>query len=261
MADGDDDDDVDRPQLSAESLAALREFLGDKALQQKVKAEIQAFQRDAELGDVLTARMATAEYWENRYRRTDEPEEFEWLAGWDKLQSLCEDWLGDRRHREGPLLVVGCGNSRLTEELAKAGWRDIVSADISATVIEKMAQRCPAALRPAVRWVVDDIRRMAFPDAAFETVFDKATLDALLADKSQQDADGVCPDVTLALNEIARVLRPGGRFVWVSFGRPKAQLLRREPWSRTLKLVDRRQIGQPGCISFEAYLLQKAVTS
>lgn len=245
-----EDDDV--VGLSPEAAAALAEFLGNAELQQAVAAEVNAFREECARGEQLTAQMATTRYWEARYKE-EASSDFEWLAGWDRLAPLCAEWLGPAR--DGKLLVVGCGSSPLTANLVQdGGWRSVTATDVSETVIAAMARKHRGL---GVDWRVDDVRKMAFPDCSFDAVLDKATLDALLADRTLQDDDGVCPDVAATLCEVARVLKPGGRFVWVSFGRPKSALLRRPPWGDVLKLAERRTIGDPGCISFEAYLLVK----
>jgi ubiquinone/menaquinone biosynthesis C-methylase UbiE len=66
-------------------------------------------------------------------------------------------------------------------------------------------------------WLVMDCTRMAFPDAQFDVAFDKGTFDALYC-----GADGV-RTVGLALAEVHRVLRPGGLFFEISYGRPDSR--------------------------------------
>jgi ubiquinone/menaquinone biosynthesis C-methylase UbiE len=142
--------------------------------------------------------------------------------------------------------------------MATAGWHGLVSVDCSPAVISRMAKQCGGAL--GMRWEVQDIRRMTYADASFDAVVDKATIDALLADRSQADEDGVSPAVAACLTEICRVLKPGGSLVWVSFGARKTALLQRAPWGAAWDLVDRVEVGDPGCITFDVYHVTKKKT-
>jgi hypothetical protein len=96
-----DDDGDAAPCLSAESLAALREFLGDADLQRRVHAEVAQFSREAEQPDALTAQMAHPEYWNARYAAaadTADDQPHEWLTDFSKLQPHLERWLGIHKH-------------------------------------------------------------------------------------------------------------------------------------------------------------------
>lgn len=256
-------DDEYSTELSPETLAILQAFLKDKDLQERVSKEISDFSSQIEQGDALTAKMATPEYWEDRYvndpPREDE-ETFDWLADYAKVGPVLEEWIGSCK--EGRTLITGCGNSKLTECMARDGkWKNLFSIDCSQTVIRVMEERTRKNLAPEVAeqiaWEVQDIREMTYPGESFDVIVDKATVDALLADKSEQDEDGVCPDVAKTLNEFVRVLKPKGYFIWISFGRPKSALLTRLPWGGKWKIIEKKQIGDPGCITFDAYLLQK----
>ena len=59
---------------------------------------------------------------------------------------------------------------------------------------------------------------MGYPDASFDAVIDKATLDSLLCGENSTANSG------RYVAEVARVLRPGGVFVVVSFGAPEIRL-------------------------------------
>ena len=59
---------------------------------------------------------------------------------------------------------------------------------------------------------------MDFPDAVFNVVLDKATIDAVLC------AEGSLPFVAKCLSEISRVLSSDGVFVCISHGHPNTRL-------------------------------------
>lgn len=169
--------------------------------------------------------------------------------------------------KDAEVLIVGCGNSSLGHDMAADGWMNITSMDCSSTVIEQMktidhplaSQSTAGGLK--MKWDVEDIRAMKYSTGQFDVVLDKATMDALLAASSSQGAawdNNVTPDVHAAFMEIARVIKPGGLLIWVSFGvSKKSLLLDKGPWGKQWRLLKTLQIGESGCISFDCYILQK----
>ncbi len=99
------------------------------------------------------------------------------------------------------VLEVGCGTGFFLLNLAQAGVvGDGWVTDISPGMVE-VAQRNATALGLTVRGRVADAETLPFPDATFDLVVGHAVLHHI-------------PDVGLALREVLRVLRPGGRFVF-----------------------------------------------
>lgn len=76
---------------------------------------------------------------------------------------------------------AGCGTSALSYDLHERGYRDVTSIDFSPACIEAMRARY--ARCPRLRWAVMDMRSLAFPDASFDVVLEKGTLDVLLVDE------------------------------------------------------------------------------
>nr|XP_006128863.2 methyltransferase-like protein 13 [Pelodiscus sinensis] len=109
------------------------------------------------------------------------------------------------------VLVVGCGNSELSEQMYDVGYQDIMNVDISEVVIKQMRER-NADRRPKMSFLVMDMLQMDFPDARFQVVLDKGTLDAILVDEEEATLERV--DRMFA--EISRVLQVGGRYLCVS---------------------------------------------
>ena len=77
-------------------------------------------------------------------------------------------------------MVPGCGNAEFSEDLYDAGYENQVNTDISAVVIEQMAERNKET-RPNMEWLVMDITDMSeFESNRFDIIIDKGTMDALL---------------------------------------------------------------------------------
>jgi len=110
--------------------------------------------------------------------------------------------------KTGKVLVAGCGMSDFSSDLAAYGFSDVTSIDYSATAIAEQNKK-PG--KPGLKYEVNDVRRMnGMADKSYDAVFAKATIDALLC------AEGANANIFNAMNEIRRVLKPGGRFVCIS---------------------------------------------
>ncbi|KFP74892.1 Methyltransferase-like 13, partial [Apaloderma vittatum] len=110
------------------------------------------------------------------------------------------------------VLVVGCGNSELSEQMYDVGMcEDIMNIDISDAVIRQMQERSRSK-RPKMSYLLMDMLQMDFPDAHFQVVLDKGTLDAILTDEEE----ATLAKVDKMFAEISRVLQVGGRYLCVS---------------------------------------------
>jgi trans-aconitate methyltransferase len=103
------------------------------------------------------------------------------------LLELLETKPGER------ILDVGCGTGHLTAKIATNGAQ-VTGVDQSAEMIQEAR-----AAYPALRFEVMDARELTLPDK-FDAVFSNATLHWI-------------KEPERAAQSIARVLRPGGRFV------------------------------------------------
>jgi ubiquinone/menaquinone biosynthesis C-methylase UbiE len=112
--------------------------------------------------------------------------------------------------------MSGCGTSRLSEEMYDDGFSSIVNIDFVAPAIDIMATRNKG--KSGLTWQVMDATALTFPDAYFDAVIDKGTLDSLLCgENSTANASKMCA-------EMARVLKPGGNYMVISYGNPESRL-------------------------------------
>ena len=63
---------------------------------------------------------------------------FDWYAQWQEIRPIFNSFFPQNEHKDDSYLMVGCGNSRLSEEMAIEGYARITNIDISSNVIEKM---------------------------------------------------------------------------------------------------------------------------
>lgn len=79
---------------------------------------------------------------------------------------------------ECKILVIGCGNSKMSEEMYDDGFTNLTNIDISQVVIDQMKVRNEE--RPSMQWIKMDVTEMTFENESFDIVLDKSTIDTLL---------------------------------------------------------------------------------
>ena len=94
---------------------------------------------------------------------------------------------------DGRALEVGCGEGRVSRDLAARGYR-VTGLDAAPTLV-----RAAAELDPHGEYLVGHAEELPFPDQAFDLV---------VAYNALMDV----ADMPRTVSEVARVLRPGGRF-------------------------------------------------
>ncbi|KAG8876513.1 hypothetical protein FRC20_001413 [Serendipita sp. 405] len=63
---------------------------------------------------------------------------FDWFKSFKDIEDYFGTLISDK---SASILMLGCGNSTLSEEMYEAGYTNIVNIDYSAVVIEKMKLR------------------------------------------------------------------------------------------------------------------------
>lgn len=152
----------------------------------------------------------SVDYWEKFFQQRGK-KAFEWYGTYLELCGVLHKYIKPREK----VLVVGCGNSELSEQLYDVGYQDIVNIDISEVVIKQMKER-NASRRPRMSFLKMDMTQMEFPDASFQVVLDKGTLDAVLTDeeeKTLQQVDRMLAEVGRVLQS-PRVGRQSGCLAW-----------------------------------------------
>ena len=92
--------------------------------------------------------------------------------------------------------MVGCGNSKMSEEMARDGYPFIDNMDFSPVVIEKMREVYNESHK-TFEFTTMDATHMNYRDNAFDVCVDKGTFDALACG----------PDRTVIRNLMQEMLR------------------------------------------------------
>ena len=103
--------------------------------------------------------------------------------------------------QDSVVLDIPCGTGILAQQLS-SDRRQVVACDASPTMLEMVAQRAPQVRREQC-----DIRSLPFPDSSFDATITMRLFQHLPFD-----------DVVSALRELQRVIKPGGRVIFDTFG-------------------------------------------
>lgn len=141
-------------------------------------------------------------YWNNFFKERD-VNSFEWYAEWENIK----DYLIKDINKKNKILIIGCGNSNLSNEMYKNGFTNQINIDYSDLVIEQMKK-----MYSNLEYIQMDVTKMDFDDNSFDIVLDKACLDAILCNDKQDVLDSV----TQMMNEIKRVLKSDGKYLCIS---------------------------------------------
>lgn len=144
------------------------------------------------------------QYWDDFFaKRTGA---FEWYGEWNDIKMP----LTNLFDLDSSVLVLGCGNSALSQHMYDHGFHAILNIDYSKAVIRDMAELNKS--RTQMQWVVADARETGLEVASADLVIDKGTLDAMLPVPTEE----AVADATKMIGEACRVLRSGGAYVCVS---------------------------------------------
>uniref|UniRef100_A0A1A8AC67 eEF1A lysine and N-terminal methyltransferase n=1 Tax=Nothobranchius furzeri TaxID=105023 RepID=A0A1A8AC67_NOTFU len=146
---------------------------------------------------------SSAEYWEKFFKKRGE-KAFEWYGDYNKLCGVLHKYI----KVTDKVLVVGCGNSELSEQLYDVGYKHLMNIDISETVVTHMSQR-NAERRPGLLFHQVDATQTPYEDVSYQAALDKGTLDAMASQE-----EGVLAGKMLT--EVSRVLCVGGRYICVT---------------------------------------------
>src|SRR5262245_7990397 len=159
------------------------------------------------------------------YSRWIFPRLCDWMMSDSRLAPFRRELLADA---EAEVLEIGFGTGLNLEHYPER-VRRIAAVDPAEAMIGIARERI-ARSRIAVDRMTGRAEALAFPDESFACVVSTWTLCSV-------------PDVSRALAEVHRVLKPGGRFLFLEHGLSDDPGVRR--WQRRLNPIQRRLAG--GC--------------
>ncbi|KAK4592039.1 hypothetical protein RGQ29_016498 [Quercus rubra] len=150
-------------------------------------------------------------YWDARY--IQEGGSFDWYQRYSALRPFVRKYI----RPSSRVLMVGCGNAVMSEDMIKDGYEDIMNIDISSVAIEMMRRKYEYI--PQLKYMQMDVRDMSFfPDESFDSIIDKGTLDSLMCGTDAPIS------ATQMLGEVSRLLKPGGVYMLITYGDPSVRM-------------------------------------
>lgn len=169
------------------------------------------------LGGKMLGQFGRPSFWQHRYDGMGSDfKPHDWYLSWSsvgdkvwKTTKLPES----KQHLK--ILNLGCGNSHLAEDLLEdksVNIDTIYSIDFIESVIRAQQERAnEKKLDSQLKYIHMDVLTMNdFPDAEFDLIIDKGTMDSVLMTATAP------VDFGTACKQISRVLKPGGWFVLIS---------------------------------------------
>ncbi|KAF5185857.1 Methyltransferase-like protein [Thalictrum thalictroides] len=156
-------------------------------------------------------------YWDERFKSE---EHYEWFKDYSHFQHLIQQHIPSNSNYS--VLELGCGNSKLCEELSKDGITDITCIDLSPIAVENLRSRLLDKGYKDIKVLVADMLELPFGEELFDVVIEKGTMDVLFVDSGDPWNPRVetVNKVTTMLKEVHRVLKQDGIFISISFGQP-----------------------------------------
>nr|GAT49627.1 predicted protein [Mycena chlorophos] len=189
---------------------------------------------------------ATNDQDERYAQETASDASFDWFKSYADLAPLIRGLIPDKNAK---VLMLGCGNSTLSQDMYDDGYKNIVNVDYSSVVIEQMQTR-HAESRPEMEWLEMDVRNLKFADASFDVAIDKGTMDAMMTAKGDvwDPPQQVIDDCSAEVAETIRVLKkPSGIFIYLTFGQPHFRRRYLQPANTRLEI---KELGE----AFHYYL-------
>ncbi|CAI5484074.1 unnamed protein product [Closterium sp. Yama58-4] len=164
------------------------------------------------MGEYSTPSYGDAPYWDARYEKEGPEKTFDWYQQYTALAPIFDIYMD----KASKVLMVGCGNAVLSEDMVQNGYQDIWNIDISSVVVDFMKKRNSDI--PQLKYDTMNVCSMGFDESAFDVVLDKGTLDAILCGNNSVE------NASAMLSEVCRVLKPGGKFLLITYGDPQVRL-------------------------------------
>ena len=188
---------------------------------------------------------SSVEYWESRYA-SDPKGAYDWLLPYSSLRSILLPRIQNRHDAE--ILMLGCGNSRLSEELYKEGFRNVTNMDFSPIVVDQMSMRY--SVFSEMDFLVKDVCE-PYDSDVYDLIIDKGTFDCILTGENSFQRAG------FLLQNACRGLKGGGSYCMVSHGMPDTRIgylkSKALPWAIEHTKVQKTRLEQFSSLEASQY--------
>ncbi len=174
---------------------------------------------------------AKTEFWKERYAANKHS--FEWYHPYKLIRDVMTQYVQDLSTAR--LLNVGCGISKLPEDLYNDGFHNIVNIDISEDCVNEMRSHYNATMPKTFLFLKMDATDMDFTDGVFSHVLDKGLLDSIMSGfRSTENSRKY-------LSEVFRVLDKNGKYFCLSYRPPddRMQFIEKFGWEVSVHKIYR----------------------
>ncbi|KAF2877441.1 S-adenosyl-L-methionine-dependent methyltransferase [Massariosphaeria phaeospora] len=203
--------------------------------------------------------LGSPHFWDERYSKAGDNDEptHEWFRAFDALGPYFEKHLfTPRKPASNPrILHLGSGDSTIPYDLLKRGYAKQLCVDFSLVVVDLMKSRHVDDAQ-SVEWRVADVRDMSeIETKSIDVAFDKGTLDAMIYGSPWSPPDEVMENSGKYINEVLRVLKDDGVFLYVTYRQPhfvKPILNRNNEWQ-----LEMDTMGEGDSFEYYGFILRK----
>lgn len=190
-------------------------------------------------------------YWDEKYE--DNFGQFEWYHSYKSIRDIVTQYVSNRR--EAKVLYPGCGTSKLPEDMYNDGFRNIVSVDSSAKIIEEMRKKFNESMPKTFLFLKMNVLNMDFGNNIFSHVIDKGMLDSLASGYRSSE------QVHTYLSEVYRVLVDTGIFFCLSYREPsdRSRFLDSYDWDIKIHKIYRPRYKTELRYIKEEYMAKKVI--
>ena len=161
-------------------------------------------------GDGAGTTFGRQEFWDSSY--ADGDASFSWYAGWPDLEPFWRELVPGK---DSKILIPGIGNDKAIVDMFDSGYKRLSAFDYAPQGVARALELFGAS-RNIDDLRVADARDLPYEDASFDAVLDKGTLDAIYISGGSSDAAARELQLVSAVDELQRVVRPGGVVLSVS---------------------------------------------
>lgn len=111
------------------------------------------------------------EYWNERFSEEDS---YEWCKDYQFFKQNILKYVA----KTDKILILGCGNSKFSQDIYLDGFSEITNMDYSGIVISKMQSKFPH-----MKWIEMDMLDLKFENESFDVILEKGTLDVLYVEE------------------------------------------------------------------------------
>ncbi|XP_015580120.1 EEF1A lysine methyltransferase 4 isoform X1 [Ricinus communis] len=184
-------------------------------------------------------------YWDARY--VQEGGSFDWYQRYSSLRPFVRRYIP----LSSRVLMVGCGNALMSEDMVKDGYEDIMNIDISSVAIDMMRKKYEYF--PQLKYMQLDVR-VNYMLTLF-LLLKITTMDFWLGDSHSGTLDSLMcgNDAPISaaqmLGEVSRLLKPGGIYMLITYGDPTVRMLHLSRpvynWKIVLYIIPRPGFEKP----------------